>query len=435
MLKMPMNKKEYEFLNGYETVQKMRNWFLRKVGRKEWFSENSYLQYLNGVRHFMESEGFENPDQVIETLRDTGKAEKLLNSWIDKLNDLGWSPNTQIHYFSYMKRFLLSNDIEVNWRKVVLPKGRKVVADKAPTKEELRTILMYGPTWLKAAVLLLATSGLRVGSLAYLKLKHVKFDFDSQVGLVEVPPEATKAKVGYYTFFTEETRGLLRKHLEERKKKGEVLSEESALIKPAMNQTANYDSIRHSYTRTLRKAGLTVMSQRFHILHIHTLRKYFRTNLEAILTRSQIERLMGHVSTEYLDGSYFRPPEKDMLENYRRAIPNLTVMIDVQNEDYQKKQLLRQAALLLDSDKLSRLKEILARSKTVDSAVEQFRRFQEESEEQRKAIARPRTEHNGNGRYLVVHSEDEMIQKLHEGYSLVQSLSNDKFLLEVHKPC
>jgi hypothetical protein len=404
----------------------LKSWLLRKAGRKEWFSENSYKQNLKGLKDFMESEGFETPDKVVEELKDTSKAEKLLNSWIGKLAKRDWSPNTQIHSFSYMKRFLLSNDVELNWRRVVLPKGRKVVSDKAPSKDELRRILMYAPSWLKATVLLLASSGLRVGSLDYLKLKNANLDFDSQVGLLKVPPEATKAKVGYYTFFTEEAKAMLTKHLEARKKKGEILTEESPLIKPTMKKNTNYESIRHSYLRTLKKAGLTEKSQRFHMLHLHSLRKFFRTNLEAILTESQIERLLGHVSTQYLDGSYFRPPERDMLENYRRAIPALTIMTDVQNDDYQKKQLLRQAALLLDSDKLGRLKEILARGKDVDEGIKEFRRLQEE-----EGSEKPKRAHDGNGKYLVAHTEDEMLEKLHEGFRLVQGLNHDKYLMEV----
>ena len=38
---------------------------------------------------------------------------------------------------------------------------------------------------------------------------------------------------------------------------------------------------------------------------------------------------------------------------------------------------------------------------------------------------------HGNGKYLVAHNEHEMIQKLHEGFRLVQSLNHDKYLMEI----
>ncbi|MDI6904758.1 MAG: hypothetical protein QMD13_04630 [Candidatus Bathyarchaeia archaeon] len=53
-------------------------------------------------------------------------------------------------------------------------------------------------------------------------------------------------------------------------------------------------------------------------------------------------------------------------------------MEDVQSEEFQKKQLLRQAALILPEEKLRTLRDILARAKNVDEAVQEFRRFQDE---------------------------------------------------------
>jgi hypothetical protein len=38
--------------------------------------------------------------------------------------------------------------------------------------------------------------------------------------------------------------------------------------------------------------------------------------------------------------------------------------------------------------------------------------------------------HDGNGKYYVAHTEDELIQRLHDGYKLIQSLGPEKFLLE-----
>lgn len=416
-----MRKTEFDYLNGFESVKKLRQWLLTKAGRKEWFSERSFLQYLRGVRDFMVFVKADSPDGIMEALRGSqGKAEGVVSSWVRSFSGRDWSPSTQIHFVAYLKRFLSVNDVEVDWRKINLPKLRYVVQDKAPDKRELRTLLMYAPSWLKPVVLLLVASGLRVGSLEKLKLKHVKFDFDPHVGLVEVPPEATKAKVGYYTFFTDETKEALKKHLETRKKNGEVLTEDSPLIKPPQSETATYACIRLSYNRTLRRAGLTKKSMSYYVLHIHSLRKFFRTQLEAILTRSQIERLMGHVSSEYLDGSYFRPPEKDMLQNYRNALPNLTILEDVESEEFQKKQLLRQAALILPEDKLRMLKDILARTKNIDEAVHEFRRFKDG----------PETMRDGNGKYHVAKGEAELMQRLSAGWKLVQTLNHDKYLLQ-----
>lgn len=71
---------------------------------------------------------------------------------------------------------------------------------------------------------------------------------------------------------------------------------------------------------------------------------------------------------------------------------------------------------------LHKLEEVLARAKTVDEGITEFRRLQEEPK------AKPGTMHDGNGKYLVAKSE--MIQRLHDGWQVVQALNHDKYLLE-----
>ena len=82
--------------------------------------------------------------------------------------------------------------------------------------------------------------------------------------------------------------------------------------------------------------------------------------------------------------------------------------------------MLRQAALILPEEKIRRLKDILARAKTIDEAIQEFRRFKEE----------PETMTNGNGEYVVVQGEGELLRRLEQGWKLVQSLNRDKYLLQ-----
>jgi len=166
---------------------------------------------------------------------------------------------------------------------------------------------------------------------------------------------------------------------------------------------------------------------------MHTLRKWFRTQLEGVMTSSYIERLLGHVSTEYLDGAYFKPPEADMVAAYRRAIPNLTILEDIQSEEFQKRQLLRQAALLLPQDKLKLLQEILARERSIDVAVDEFRKLRTESGPQVPPEERlRRLGDESNNCHKIVESEDEMLQLLDEGWELVRELNGDRFLMRVN---
>jgi len=58
-------------------------------------------------------------------------------------------------------------------------------------------------------------------------------------------------------------------------------------------------------------------------LHFHVLRKFFRTGLRYI-SASDRERLMGHKG-EYLDDAYYKPNLDQLLAEYRKVVPELTV--------------------------------------------------------------------------------------------------------------
>jgi len=86
------------------------------------------------------------------------------------------------------------------------------------------------------------------------------------------------------------------------------------------------DAIRARWNRLLKKADEAQKKRNFHQLHFHTLRKYLRTNLElAGVSKSFRERLLGHKG-EYLDEWYFKPQTQALLNEYRKAIPHLTIL-------------------------------------------------------------------------------------------------------------
>jgi hypothetical protein len=317
--------------------------------------------------------------------------------------------------------------------KIITPKVRPVVNDRAPTKEELRTILSYLRPWMVSTSLILESSGMRVGTLSQLRMMHVDFETDPEIAILDVPPEANKAGVGYFTCISPEARKALERHIEQRKQPrvkygeggridvpGEVIGPESPLISAKKRDgNAPPSSMRDSWNAALRNAGLDMKSGGYFVLHLHTLRKFFRSQVDGILTKSIREAFMGHITTEYLDASYLRIPTDKLLMEYRKAVPALTVFEDTQTDEFQKKQLLRQASILLPEDKLAMLREILARTKNIDEAVEKFKGL----------VGEQKT--NGNGSVKVVNSEEEMLEKLNDGWELLRELNGgDRFLLK-----
>jgi integrase len=73
----------------------------------------------------------------------------------------------------------------------------------------------------KVASLIMVSSGIRIGGLLMLKVKHLDLEKYSDIAVLTVPPEASKARIGYYTFISPEAREALTEYLNRRARTGE----------------------------------------------------------------------------------------------------------------------------------------------------------------------------------------------------------------------
>ncbi len=398
-------------MKKFESIDVLREHFLAKAGSLDFFREVNFLNYVRSVMDlttFMEEP---DPDKIISNL-----SIAVLKEYLKWLRDKGNAPGTQRLKLAHIKRWAVSNEVDLKWSKLVIPTVRTLVKDRAPTKTELRTIMNYAPSWIIPAIMTLASSGMRVGSLLQLKLKHLDLNQFSDIGIVEVPPDAAKGWVGYYTAITPEARQAIETHLAYRRSKGEKLGPESPLLRsPNAKGHTSYGSIAPAYNRSLKRAGLDEKSRGFHVLHLHTLRKFFRSQLEGVMTKSIREAMMGHVSGEYLDGAYLRIPISKLVLWYRKGISALTLIEDITTEEYERKQFLRQAALLLSPDKMEMLRNIMTGVQDIDEGIKEYHKLTRENK----------------GTYAVVAGEEEMLRHLSDGYKLERELNGDKYLLSL----
>ena len=341
-----------------------------------------------------------------------------VNRWLDELNSRNLAPATQKMYFQVVKKFVevAVPEVTVSWKAVDLPRVWTVEEDRVPTKEELRGILNHGNLKDRAIVLAALSSGLRVGTLADLRVEDVDFDAFEDVALIKVQAELAKERVKYVTFATPEAKRVLKQYLDSRRRRKGELSNDSKVF------GCDVRAIGMRWTRLLKKAGMAEKGRTFYKLHFHTLRKFFRTNLElAGVSKSFRERLLGHKG-EYLDESYFKPQMQLLLKEYRKAVPQLTILEPVgEYEEIRKRQLLDTARLLgFGDERLRRLEEVLARTKNVDEAVEEFKKLREEPDD-------PTRQNN----VKIVRGEKELVKHLENGWTLIKELNHDKYLLRL----
>lgn len=424
-----MRKFQREWVEKYPSIAKVNKAI---AGPRRMGSERTVENYVKAIKKFVTYLGFNDPETALQKLLSgevdaAEKADQFIDYALKK-----YAHATVRNFLFGIKKWYELNGVKVDWDKIELPTSTEPSeSDRAPSKEELKSLLHHASgSRDRAAILTLASSGLRIGTLLSLKVGNVNFDYPD-VASIKVERQRGRKFVGkrrggqgrvFYSFMTQEAKEALMKYLEERKTAGEKMTPESPLIGDVYHR-GNFitiEAFEKVYARLLRRAGLAEKSNKWFVLHIHTLRKYFRSNCVGV-DPSYREHWMGHKGG-YLDESYFRAEEERHLAEYRKAIPHLTVYATPVEEKQLRSRMLLDFAKLqgYGEPELKRLGEVLARAKDVDEAIKEFRRFKDE----------PETLHDGNGKYYVARGEDELIQKLHDSWKLVQPLNHEKYLLQ-----
>ena len=293
---------------------------------KDWLDEfnnkNTRQNYVAALRKFKKNLGIESLDDYMENKPDAAKDMKRF------LNSLNGSPSKTIAaYTAAVKVFFTDHSIKLednSWRKLrrrgFLPKRvRAETRDKTPTKDMLKKILNYADIKARAMILFLVSSGARIGET--LKLKIEDFELDADPPRVHIRPEYTKGGVGQRTaYFSYEARDAIRDWLQIKdnlkKKNGK---------KYVDNRVFGWSvyTARFMWNTACDKAGIGKKDNNTsrRIYHLHTLRKFFRTQIG--LDLDVIHALMGHV--EYLDEAYLRQEQSEIAAAYRDAMPNVSV--------------------------------------------------------------------------------------------------------------
>jgi integrase len=408
-------------------------------GPRRMGSINTVEAYVKGINRFTDFLGFNDPETALsEIQRGNVAIATKLDQFIDKELEK-YSHGTVRNRLFGVKKWLELNEVRVNWEMIELPTSAEISeVDRAPLKEELKLLINHASGARdQAAILVLSSSGLRIGTLLSLKVGDVDFDTYSDIARIKVERRPGRKFVGksrgtqgkvYFTFITSEARKALQEYLKERTRIGEQITPESPLISDSNHQGkfSTLENFERVWYRLLRRAGLAKKSRRWYQLHVHTLRKYFRSNCVGV-DPSYRESWMGH-KAGYLDESYFRAEEDKHVAEYRKAIPHLSIYATSMEQKGLIAEAMKAFAVAyqgVTDEQLKKIDEIFARAKDVDEAIQEFRRFKDEEPKKK-----PKTMHDGNGKYLVAKSEEELIQRLDDGWKLVQALNGDKYLLQ-----
>jgi len=242
------------------------------------------------------------------------------------------SPNTLPSEANAIKTFLECNDIDLNWRKIkrLYPAPVKRSGSSAYSTEDVKKMLDVSPQIRNKAIIhFLASSGVRIGSLHELKLKHIR-DMPLNCKMITVYEDSIEE---YQTFLTPEASKALDDYLEQRKSNNEVLNDESPLFRERYQlgiskaKQISKEAIQGILTRALKNSNVRGQKKngRYSEQLAHGFRKRFDTilKLNKAVNDNIIEKMMGH--KRGLDGTYLQPTIEQMFEEFKNGIIDLTV--------------------------------------------------------------------------------------------------------------
>ena len=240
-----------------------------------------------------------------------------------------------IFHFLDMNDFDLSNRNKKKIKKF-LPSDESTHDDRYYTTKEISLILSKSDERSKTIILLMTSTGMRIGAIHTLKVGDL--EKISKYNLYKIQVYANSKKDKYYTFCTPECAIAIDSYLDYRKRFGEdvlKLKDKAPLIREQFNiddklriQNPRFLSdrmITHLVDDALKRSGVKTSEAR----RSHAFRKGFKSICEQSGMKSiNVEMLMGH--NIGVSGHYYRPAESDILEDYMAHAADALTIDDTQ---------------------------------------------------------------------------------------------------------
>lgn len=250
------------------------------------------------------------------------------------------------NFVKSLKVFCDSADLDIPWKKVTrgLPKGRQAANDRAPTIEEIRKLVEYPDRRIKPIVYTMVSSGIRLGSWDFLQWKHINPILNKNGEVIAAKLSVYVGDIEeYYSFTTAESYNSLKNWMDFRASYGEKITGESWVMRDLWQTTnMNYGArwglatnpkklkssgIKRLLERALWEQGirqpLTAGAKRHEWKGAHGFRKVYKSRTEQIMKPINVEITMGHDIG--VSASYYKPTEHEVLEDYLKAVPLLTI--------------------------------------------------------------------------------------------------------------
>ncbi|MCH8821856.1 site-specific integrase [Patescibacteria group bacterium] len=307
---------------------------------------------------------------------DEKSIQRNLEDYLIHIKDRN-SPNYIPSIMAPVELFYLMNEKNLNTKRLhkMFPTKTKRSGYGSYTREHIQSMIdNTNKRRTKALILFLASSGCRVGVIPELKLRHITDIENCKQVLCYA-----ESKEEYTAFMTPEASKAFDDYLEERQQDKEKLKPESPAFRktyvlgsfPA--DTMETGTVRNAISITLKDVSKIKTGTRFNIPILHGLRKYFNVALKSRhnCNLSLCEKMMGHSVSIPLDNHYGTFSNEAIFEEYKKAIPELSISKEWQlKEELKRNKEETRTSKDMVSDELRSIKEDNAEMKERFTALE-----------------------------------------------------------------
>ncbi len=263
------------------------------------------------------------------------------------------SRGTIRNFYKPIKLFCEMNNVVLNWKIIskVLPRGTQNANDRIPTIDEILEVLKFPDRRIKPVLYTMISSGIRIGAWEWLKWKNIIPIYDEKKTVIAAKIIVYDGEPDqYFSFITPEAYWSLKEWMDFREKQGEKITKESYLMRDLWNtgkiflnsresnltkgttgnisipKKASGNAIRQIFTRAWKIQDIRPPDndiRRHEFKSTHCFRKYFETHSMDKMKLLNVKILMGQDTG--LEKSYYKPSEKDILEDYLKVVDLLTI--------------------------------------------------------------------------------------------------------------
>ncbi|MBI2542969.1 MAG: site-specific integrase [Candidatus Aenigmarchaeota archaeon] len=283
-------------------------------------SSNTEKTYLKGLVSFVNTMNITNLDELVSNIKNgSTDSSEIYKNFVLNLANKNFAPKTVGAWSASVKKFFSANGIEL--KHTIPVKMYNVHEDKLPSREELKNILKICNLRTKTIILLMSSSGLRIGELRELKVEDV--DLESVPAKVRIKGITAKERKSRITFISNEAKEALQSYINTRKNNGHQLTPESALFTTNSGTKMSYQNLQFIMNNIFKK--ISKKEGKRYEIHPHSLRKFFKTQLIAAGVPGPIvDRLTGH--SRYMSQEYELYTEEQLKEWYLKGMKNLELM-------------------------------------------------------------------------------------------------------------